>query len=219
MAYSTAHYNPSLAYYQLIGIGEQRRFAIGWTARFGAFYGSDLNYYTAPARLTRDKGGLGASQVVSNIDTVNFERVSMTSLSFGVRAQVKLGPVEIGASADLVGLTVGRWRTGRYQSSNGQFVLRSSQDTDSTLYFRGANMFQQSHPSYLNLRLLGDNDRGTLSTEVYARMLINKRIGIKLAYQWLTSEMTVSNRDVIADNNRFRHRAGMPYLALTFPTF
>ncbi|MBD2755013.1 hypothetical protein [Spirosoma validum] len=218
MAYSTNNYHPSLSYYQLINIGEKKLFALGWTVRFGAFYGDNLNYYTAPARLTRGKAGfgaLGAPLITDQIDTVRYDYVSMTSLNFGIRAQLNLGPVELGASADLLGLTLGKSRTGRYMSSNGQFM-----NTDTTsAYFQGPNMFQQSRPSHLNARLLGDNDRGVLSTEVYARIRVSQRIGVKLGYQWLTTEMTVSNRDIIADNNRFRNRAGMTYLAITFPVF
>lgn len=218
MGYTTNNYHPSIAYYQLINIGGRKLIALGWTARLGAFYGDNLNYYTAPARLTRGKSGfnaLGTPLMTDNIDTVRYDYVSMTSLNLGVRAQINLGPVEFGASADLLGLTLGKSRTGRYKSANGQFM-----NTDSTsAYFQGSNTFQSSHPSNINARLLGDNDIGTLSTEVYARVYINKRIGVKLGYQWLTTETTVNNRDIIADNNRFRNRVGLPYLALTLPIF
>ncbi len=223
MAYSTNKYHPSLAYYQLINIGERKLFALGWTARLGAFYGDNLNYYTAPARLTRGKAGLAALSgplVTDNIDTVRYDYVTMTSLNIGIRAQVNLGRVELGASVDLLGFTFGKSRTGRYKSANGQFRLYKASGADSTTaYFQGANTFQSSRPSLFNLRLLGDNDRGTLSTEVYARVRVSQRMGVKLGYQWLTTETTVSKRDVIADNNRFRNRAGMAYVALTFPIF
>lgn len=222
MAYTKSNYNPSATYYQLINVGKRRMFAIGWTMRLGAFYGDNINYYTAPARLTRGKTGFGALSgplVDSNIDTVRFDYVSMTSLNVGVRAQVNLGRVELGASADLLGLTLGRWRTARYRSSTGLFsTIKSKSGADSvSAPFEGASVFQRAYPSRLNLRLLGDNDRGTLSTEVYAHVRINQRFAVKAGYQWLTTEVTVQNRDIIADNNRFRNRAGMAYLALTLP--
>ncbi|ADB36461.1 hypothetical protein [Spirosoma linguale] len=223
MAYSNDHYNPSIAYYQLINIGERKLFSLGWTARLGAFYGDNLNYYTAPARLTRGKSGLGAigaPLVVNNIDTVRYDYITNTSLNIGIRAQLNLGKLEIGGSADLLGIAFGKSRLGRYISSTGQYRIYSSKGTDSTTaYFQGANTFQKSRPSALNVRLLGDNDRGTLATEIYARYRVSQRMGIKLGYQWLTTETTVSNRDVIADNNRFRNRAGMAYLAVTLPIF
>ncbi len=218
MAYSTNRYNPSIAHYQLINVGERKLFSFGWTMRLGAFYGDNINYYTAPARLTRGKAGLSALSgplINANIDTVRFDYVTMTSLSAGVRAQLNLGRVEVGASADLLGLTLGRRRTARYRSSAGAFEV----DSAITKPFAGADVFQRAYPSRLNLRLLGDNDRGTLSTEVYARVHISQRLALKIGYQWLTTEVKVNNRDVVADNNRFRNRAGMAYLALTFPTF
>lgn len=223
IAYSKNNYNPSATYYQLINIGEHKRFSLGWTARLGAFYGNDINYYTAPARLTREKTGFNALSgpiVVSNIDTVRYDHVSMTSLNIGFRAQINLGRVEIGASADLLGVSFGRSRTGRYQSSTGQFQIKSSTGADSiTNSFTGANALQKSRPSLMNLRLLGDNDLGTLATELYARVRVSQRVGVKLGYQWLTTETTVSNRDIVADNNRFRNRANMAYLAVTIPIF
>lgn len=218
MAYSKNNYNPSIAYYQLLNVGERKLIAFGWTARLGAFYGDNINYYTAPARLTRGETGfaaLSAPLLVRNVDTVRYDYVTMTSLNLGLRAQINLGIVELGASADLLGLTFGRSRTGRYISSTGAFQA----DSVNRKPFKGADAFQQARPSTLNLRLLGDNDMGTLSTEVYARIHISQRFAIKGGYQWLTTETKVNNKDVVADNNRFRNRAGLAYLAITLPIF
>lgn len=223
MAYSVGHYNPSISYYQLLSAGERKLFSFGWNLRLGAFYGDNLDYYTAPARLTRGKSGLGSigsPLIPANIDTVHYDHVSMTSLSIGVRVKINLGPVDLGASADLLGFTLGKSRTGQYQSSTGQFAIQSASGADSLLVlFQGANALQKSSPSSLNARLLGDNNRGTLATEVYARIRLTQRVGVKLGYQWLITETTVANRDVVADNNRFRNRAGMVYLALSLPIF
>lgn len=220
MAYSQSNYNPSAAYYQMLHVGERKLFSFGWTVRLGAFYGDNLDYYSAPTRLTRGNGGLFGPLTPATIDTIRYDYVTMTSVNAGVRAQVNLGRVELGASADLLGLTLGKWRTVRYRSSTGQYALKSQLGTDSVnVYFQGVNTFQRAYPSRLNVRLLGDNDIGTLSTEVYARVHLNQRVAIKAGYQWLTTEATVSNRDVVADNDRFRHRAGLAYLALTFPLF
>ena len=121
--------------------------------------------------------------------------------------------MQIGASADLIGLTLGRWRTARYRSSTGTYL-----GEDTTLTFRD-NIYQRGYPTRVNARLLGDNDRGSLSTEVYARLYFSKRIALKAGYQWLTSEVTMRNRNTLVDNNRFRHRAGLGYVAITFPVF
>ncbi len=219
MAYTKDHYNPSIAYFQLINVTASKLLSVGWTARLGAFYGDNLDYYTAPARLTRGKTGfaaLGAPLVVDNLDTVRFDYITAASLNLGVRAQINLGPVEVGGSADLIGLTFGRWRTGRYRSSTGEYTVTGASGGDTTLTF-ARNVEQRAYPTRFNARLLGDNDRGSLSTEVYARLYISKRIALKAGYQWLTSEATLQNRNTQDNNNRFRHRAGLGYVALTFP--
>ncbi|WP_461137753.1 hypothetical protein [Spirosoma pomorum] len=218
MAYTKNRYNPSIAYYQLINIRESKIFSLGWTARLGAFYGDNIDFYTAPPRLTREKSGLGAlwsPLVDQNIDRVRFDYMTATSLNFGIRGRIKLSWIELGASADLLGLTLGKSRTGIYQSAAGRF----SKDPTITIPFSGTNALQNGSPATGNLRLLGDNDQGSLSTEVFARFYINQRVAIKAGYQWQTTEMRMANRDVIADNNRFRNRTGMPYLAVTLPLF
>lgn len=213
---------PSIAYYQLLHVGEKRLFSFGYTIKLSTFYGRDLDYITAPARLTRDKNGLnslGASLVPANLDTVSFAKVAMTNLNLGLRVQVQLGPVQLGATADILGAGFGRSRTGRYRSSTGTFIVASSSDRDSVLTFQGTNVNQSGSPSNVNVRLLGDNNIGTLSSEVYARLVLNQRFGVKVGYQWLTTEITMSNRDTNANNNRFRNRTNFPYVAVTFPLF
>lgn len=223
MGFAKNKYLPSLTYYQLINLGERKIFSLGWTARLGSFYGNNVDYYTAPARLTRGKTGfsaLGAPLVPANIDTINYNFVNSISLNLGIRAQVNLGIVQLGASADLVGITLGGKRTVKYQSSTGQYIVRSSTGADSLhVPFQGASAYQQATPSKYAVRLLGDNDIGTLLTEVYARVRISQRIGIKVGYQWLTTESKVDNRDVVSDNNRFRNRSQLTYVAISLPIF
>lgn len=215
---------PSIAYYQLLNVGEKKLISFGYSLKFGTFYGNNLDYITAPARLTRGKDGfsaLGASLIPANIDTVSFTRVSMTNLNLGFKVQIQLGPVQVGATADILGLGFGKSRTGQYKSSTGAFTAPSSGTTATTdtLSFQGTNGSQSAFPSNFNVRLLGDNNLGTLSSEVYARFLFTKRIGVKVGYQWLTTEISVRNRDVKADNDRFRNRQSFPYVAITFPLF
>lgn len=215
---------PSIAYYQLLNVGEKKLISFGYSVKFGTFYGNNLDYITAPARLTRGKDGfsaLGASVIPANLDTVSFTRVSMTNLNLGFKVQVQLGPVQLGATADIIGFGFGKGRTGRYQSSTGAFTAPSSGTTATTdtLSFQGTNASQAASPSNINLRLLGDNNLGTLSSEVYARFLFTKRIGVKIGYQWLTTEITTRNKDIRSDNNRFRNRQSLPYVAISFPLF
>ena len=202
------HLNPSLVYYELTPVTKNKSVFVGWTARVSAFYGNNLDYYTAPARLTR----------VENIDTVRFGRLSQTSLNLGIRGEWNLGRLQLGASVDLLGFTfLGRSRIGRVYSSTGLFNQTDSLGQDVQKSFLGLDAFQAASPTRLNVKLLGDHDRGMLTTEVYARMYLGPSIALKVGYQWLTTEMALNNRDQVANNDRFRHRAGLPYVALTLP--
>lgn len=222
-AFRKDHYNPSLTYYQLLNIGERRLISLGWTAKLGAFYGDNLNYITAPARLSRGETGFGALSaplINENIDTVRFDWVSTTALNLGVRAQVNLGIVQLGASADLVGIGFGGRRTGRYISSNGEFISGQDADGEPIISPFSQNIYQQATVPRFNLQLLGDNSYGTLSTEVYGRVRLGQRLLLKAGAQWLMTEVRTDAVNLVDNNRRFRNTSGtMVYLGLTFPFF
>ncbi len=216
--------SPSIAYYQLLNVTRQKLLSLGWTATLRANYASNVDYITAPANLSRGgKTGfyaLGAPLIAGNLDTLRMSSASGTSLNLGIRAQIHLKYVDIGATADLLGITIGRNRIGQYISSTGSFVVgTSAAGTDSTARFTGGHVSQTAAPTIANLQLLGDNSIGTLATEVYARVLLGQRFGVKVGYQWLITEYTASVKNVVDDNNRFRSRSGLTYVAVTIPFF
>lgn len=220
-AFKKDNYSPSLTYFQVLNIGQKRLLSVGWTVRLAKFHGDNLNFYTAPARLTRAATGfdaLGPALRLANIDTVRFDYVTNTSLNFGVRAEVHLGPIDLGGSADVLGIAFGKTRVGRVISS-GTYAVNGSK-ADSILRFTGDNRFQRMRPTGVNIRLLGDNDIGNLTAELYARIRINQRLLIKGGYQWQTAEMYFRGDIRPTDGNkRYRHRVSMPFVALTFPIF
>ena len=221
-AFTKDNYVPSFTYFQLLNIGNRRLLSVGWTARLAKFHGDNLNFYTAPARLTRGATGfeaLGPALKLTNIDTVRFDYVTNTSINFGVRAEVHLGPVDLGGSADILGLAFSKSRIGRVISSSGSFRAKGTSEDSAAVFFRGKNQSQRMRATGINLRLLGDNDYGNLATEVYARFHINPRLAIKGGYQWQTAEMYFRDISPVDGNKRYRHRAGMPFVAVTFPFF
>jgi hypothetical protein len=220
--FGTNQFSPSVTYYQLMNVTKSRAFSIGWTASFRPYYASDQDYITAPAELSRGKTGfaaLGAPYQLAQIDTLRLASASNTSFNFGIRAQVRVGIFEIGASADVLGLTLGKTRVGRYISSNGYFYGKSTSDADSLIRFSGANVDQSARPSRTNLLLFGDNSYGTLATEVFVRARINQRLAVKVGYHWLTTEYRTDIVNEADKNSRFRNNSGLFYLAATFPIF
>ena len=215
-------FSPSITYYELLNIGKQKTFSVGWTFTTAYVAGSNVSYITAPAKLTRGKTGfeaLSASIIERNIDTINLEKATQTIFNFGLRAQLKLGPIELGGSADLLGFVLGRTRLGQVVSSKGGYYGTNKAGRDSLIYFRGDQQWQYAKAKGVTIRLLGDNDRGSLATEAYARLMINRRIGIKVAYQWLTTETQLKLTKTVDGNLRYRRRVEMPYVAVTFPFF
>ena len=214
--------SPSLSYYQLLSVTREKFLSVGWMATFRTFYAGDVNYLTAPARLSREKTGfsaLGAPLIAGNLDTLSLASASGTSLNLGVRAEIHFKFLDIGASADILGITLGRKRIGQYRSSTGYVLGKSSAGADSTVRFAGGNVNQTARPTVANLQLLGDNAIGTLATEVYVRARVNQRYGIKVGYQWLLTEYTASVTNSVDGNNRFRSRSGLTYVAVTIPFF
>lgn len=214
--------SPSLSYYQLISVTRAKFLSVGWMATFRTFYASDVNYLTAPANLSRGKTGfnaLGAPLIARNLDTLTMASASGTSLNLGVRAELHLGFLDIGASADILGITLGRNRIGQYRSSTGSFMGTSRAGADSVQRFSGGNVNQSAKPTIANLQLLGDNSIGTLATEVYVRVRVNQRYGIKAGYQWLRTEYTASVTNTVDGNNRFKSQSGLTYVAVTIPFF
>lgn len=212
---------PSLMYFELISLAQSRSVYIGWTARLSSFYGNDLDYHTAPARLTRGTSGLGSlvkPLLRQNIDTVSFSHVAQTSFNLGVRAEWSVGRFELGASVDLVGFNLFRKsRSGLVRSSTGLFRATDSLGRTSQKPFRGADAYQSATPRLVNVRLLGDNDVGLLTTEVHVRFRLSRGLSLKAGYQWVSTEMVLSNSDIIAGNDRFRNRVGLLHFGLTAP--
>ncbi len=213
-------YHASITYYELISIVKNESFFIGWTGRLSVFRGKNLNYYTAPARLTRGKrgfGSLGKPLLTENIDTVYFDRTLQASLNIGVRAEYYVGPVTLGASIDLLGITGGTTQTGLVSSSNGRFIVEDSLGQQFRRPFQGVDAYQEARSYGFNLNLPGDLNHGMLTTEAYVRLRITEGINIKAGYQWLTTEMAIKNKDVVSNNSRFRNRTDFLYFGITAP--
>lgn len=221
MGYKGGSSNPSITYYELKSLLKNESLFIGWTARISAYYGNNVNYYTAPSRLTRGASGLSSLSkpiLNRNVDTLYFDHSSQTSLNLGIRAEYYLGPFTLGASIDLVGLTlIGRSRIGHIYSSTGLFTAENASGQPVQKPFQGNDAYQQASPQRLNLQSLGDLSRGMLTTELYSRFRIKESISVKVGYQWLTTEMVLTNIDAVANNDRFRNRTGFVHIGLTFP--
>lgn len=197
-AWQGKSYMPSIHYYQMLKIGNAGALQAGWGLRIAQMAGQSVDFMSAPARL---------AQKVATTDTLQMSRFSATSLNLNVGVQVALmDRLDIGINADLVGLAIGGRRTGYYLGSNG-FSMVDSLNLHRT--------FQTARPTGGGVQLVGNNTRGNINTEIYARIRFSRVMGLKIGYVFATNEYR-TDRVLVADNRRFRARTQMLYAGLTF---
>jgi hypothetical protein len=187
---------PSFEFYQLLQTGKRSPLQLGWSFRATQLIGKELTFLTAPA--------------TKNIDSLYMGQATMLSFNMGIKAQINVGPLELGAGADLLGVTLGRRRTGFHSGSTG--VVPKSDTLNTTVHLTD----QSARPTTGNLIAFGDYVRGSLTADVYARLWISKAVGLKVGYQFLVNEYKTEN-PMVADNRRFRYRSELLYIGISFP--
>lgn len=181
---------PSLQMYQLLKVSKSGIFQAGYSFRLNRFMGPDLNLLS------------------NQNDTLQMRQTAVTMLNFGLKAQISLKWVEIGASADLFGLAFGGKRTGFYLSEkafNKNDTLNLHRTQQSAGVRRG------------NLQLFNNaNSIGNLNADVYARVWLSKQVGLKVGYIFnLTQYRT--DRALLNDNRDFRFTPRLIYVGVSFP--
>ncbi|MCP9768617.1 hypothetical protein EGI22_11890 [Lacihabitans sp. LS3-19] len=172
-------------------LGKNNKFVIGTGLRFTSFFGTDINFITAPADLTSDP---------KNLDTLLAPKPSLSSLNAMINLGYRLNKkIEFGFNIDALGLSYGPTGSPSY-ITNGKSTVVSAK------------------PTSLNLLLVGDRDKGSLNSHLYAKYDISNKIGLKLAYQFLFNELTTSTKvqTVPSDNDRFRVKSSMVFVGVSY---
>jgi len=197
-------FSGALSYQQLYGIGKAKRFRVGWGVRLTSFVGKDLDYITAPARLTSGETGpqvLFVENVLSNLDTLKLPRSQTNALNLAIHLEYSFRKLDVGFNIDAIGATFGAEQT-------GTFVAKS---TDSRL----SGTQQSAKPTVFNLLLVSDNDLGSLNSELYARYWFSPKTGIRFGASFQFTEYTTS-QNLTFENDRFRNKILMPFVAISF---
>jgi hypothetical protein len=180
----------SLDYLHNWQLGKSKKFEIGIGGRLTSYFGSDQYYSSAPASLAGDEAKTDSLLLSSaQMNAINLV------INLGYRFSSRFG---VGFNIDAVGFSFGGNKEGRYFNGNqGQVV--------------------NSKPTSFNVLLIGNNDRGTLNSEFYARYFFNERWGIKAAYQYLFTEYTtdIAVQQQPEPNDRFRNKASLFSLGIT----
>jgi hypothetical protein len=171
-------------YFYNFNLGVKKKFFIGTGIRFNAYYGSKINYLSAPAKLAGEE---------SKTDTLLAPKPSV----YAINALINLGynfstKIQAGFNIDLIGFSFG-------PQGKPTFIAN------------GTPTLTQAKPTGFNVLLVGNNDRGTINSEFYLRYKINDKFGVKIAYEYFFTELTTTAKvqTVPEQNDRFRNKASL----------
>jgi len=188
------------------GVTKSKKFKIGYGVRFNTYFGKDLNYITAPAKLTSNDQGpqvLFGETFPENIDTMFVAQSQLNSVNLMINLQYTFkNKLDVGFNIDAVGLSFGGKTSGTYldpkdSRDNTQHVLK---------------------PTSFNLLLVSDNDLGMLNSEIYARYWFSPKWALKAGASFLFNEYTSENK-LRLDNNRWRSKSLMAMIGVTYSPF
>jgi long-subunit fatty acid transport protein len=171
--------------------GKSKKFFIGTGARFNAFYGTGVNFTSAPSSLAGDK---------AKEDTLLASKPGVYSINLLINLGYNITPqLQAGFNIDLLGASFGSEGTPIYINN-------------------GVPTITKAKPTGFNTLLIGNNDRGSLNSEFYARYKFNDKFGVKLAYQYLFSELTTTTKvqTIPEQNDRFRNKSTLINIGFSY---
>lgn len=192
----------SLDYFHYWNIGKHDRFSLAAGGRFTSYFGNSQYYATAPAKLTTGSTGPGVifkEIIPSNLDSVLIKSPQVNSLNLAINIGYRIVPkLQVGFNIDLVGFSFGN-------KVNGTYINAAQQTSVS------------ANPTSFNVLGIGDNDRGSLNSEFYARYYFDADWGLKIGFQYLFTEYTTSTevQQFPEPNDRFRNKSSMLSVGVT----
>lgn len=198
--------SPSLSYQNLYGIGKTDRFKIGWGVRLNTFFSGQKNYITAPARLTSGTQSIVAlftENIAGNLDTLQQTKSRLGSLNGTIVLQYSIKKLDFGFNIDFIGFSFGRKQTGKFMASESNSLN---------------NTTQMAKPSPFNLLLISDSDIGSLNSELYFRYWVSNRLALRAGASFQFLEYT-TDKTLTFENDRFRHKTLLPFVAITYTPF
>jgi len=209
---SSGRFSAAASWARMFTFGKKERLQVGYGLRLTSFVAADKLYTTAPAKYTstrQDIATIFSETIAENIDTLTTATAVTYSLNVAFYAQYRITRRwDIGLNIDVAGVSFG--------PEKKFTVISSSLDANQ-------QPVQYGMPTRFNLLLTSDNDIGSLNSEFFARYWITARVGIRGGYTFLFSEYR-TDHDLSFDNgrivnDRYRHKAAMALLAVTYKPF
>jgi hypothetical protein len=178
-------------YFYNKNLGKKHRVFIGTGLRFNTFYGTNVNYTSAPSSLAGDK---------LKEDTLLAAKPGVYSINLLINLGYNItSKLQAGFNIDLLGFSFG---------PEGNPIFKSN----------GISTVVKAKPTGFNALLIGNNDRGTVNSEFYARYRFSNKFGAKLAYQYFFTELKTATKvqTLPEQNDRFRNKASLVNIGFTY---
>ncbi|NJM94118.1 MAG: hypothetical protein HC842_05115 [Cytophagales bacterium] len=138
------------------------------------------------------------------MDTLRLSSAASYSLNAAVYIQYQVLPkLAIGFNIDALGLGFGAEQDAQFINNSASPAIGSA---------------ERAAPTASNLLLVGNNDIGQLKSEFYVAYRLSDRLSVRAGMDYTFSEYTAT-RTLAQDNDRFRFKAGMGFLAISFQPF
>ncbi len=185
-------------------LGSSGRLQLGYGLRLTGAFGGAQDFITAPAELSRENDGflvtLFSPLNEPNLDTLRVPSSSVLMLNAAVHLRYQFSDRwSAGFNIDLIGVSFG-------SLDPGAFVAQSQGRATST---------EASKPSAFNLLLIGDNDRGSLNSELYVQYMLNDSWGLRAGISHLFVEAT-TDRTLTFGNDRFRRVSDLGFISVSY---
>lgn len=203
----SSQYTGALSYVYNWKVGKRKRWELGLGARVTSYFGSNLYFRTAPAKLTSGKTDptvLFREDIDANIDSVLFPRAQVNSLNLSLNFGYNFSKrFSAGLTIDAIGFSFGKKQSGVYYGNN---------------FATGVPV--TAKPTGFNVLLISDNDKGSLNSELFARYKWNDSWGVKLGLQFFFAEYTTNTQVQTTPggdkNDRFRKKMAGVGIGITY---
>jgi hypothetical protein len=162
---------------------------LGYGIRFSSYSASGKYFETAPANLIKENK-LGDFYTDAQINSLN--------LAFYAEYKI-FKKIDLGFNIDVFGGSFGK-------QQQGIFI------------FQPLGTLANAKPTSLNVLLTGNNSKGTLNSEFFLRYWFNEKLALKGGFSYFFAEYTTTQK-LAFDNNRFRNKAPMGFVGITYKLF
>ena len=188
----------SLAYQRTYHYGSKKRLMSGFGIRINNNRGSNIDFITAPAKVS--EGNFFKKQNESKLDTLTLNSHNVTSVNLAIYLGYQINKkLSLEFNIDAVGLSFGPSQFGAFHAYSQNYS--------------SAN--EEARVSNVNVLLTGDYDLGSLNSELVANYNISKKLDIKAGLSFVFSEYT-TDKKLVFENDRFRNKSLIPSLGVRY---